>query len=110
MSRRTRAVEAFLLELVHVDADRPSLLSRSTGLPVTDVVREASEHGVVALLAEAAQRQPSAWPSLTKATAEQWSGHVAWTMRMLVDLQEVTETIEHRTAPTISTNRAGRST
>ena len=94
MSRRTRAVEAFLLELVHVDADRPSLLARSTGLPVTDLVREATEHGVLALLAEAAHRHPSAWPSLTQATSEQWAGHVAWTMRQLVDLREVTETLE----------------
>ena len=99
MSRHTRAVEAFLLRLVHVDADRPSLLARSTGLPVTDVVREATEHGVLALLAEAAQRHPSSWPSLTQATAEQWSGHVAWTMRMLVDLQEVTETLEQAGLP-----------
>ena len=99
MSRRTRAVEAFLLELVHVDADRPSLLARSTGLPVTNVVREATEHGVLALLAEAAQLHPSAWPSLTQATAPQWSGHLAWTMRMLVDLQEVTETLEQACIP-----------
>ncbi len=99
MSRRTRSVEAFLLELVHVDADRPSLLARSTGLPVTEVVREATEHGVLALLAEAAHRHPGAWPSLTQATAEQWSGHVAWTMRQLVDLREVTESLNQAGIP-----------
>lgn len=93
MSRSSRAVEAFLLQLVQHDADRVKLL-RDTRLPEDDLIREATEHGVIALLAEAAQRQPKAWPEITAATREQWSGHLAWTMRLLVDLQELTTTLD----------------
>lgn len=88
-------MEAFLLQLAHVDADRPALLAASSHLPGHDLVREATEHGVLALLAEAAQREPTAWPALTAATAEPWSGHLAWTMRLLVDLQELTTALGH---------------
>jgi hypothetical protein len=90
----SRAVERFLLDLVRVDADRERLLSTATHLPVELVLAEATDHGVVGLLMEAAQSAPQAWPAMTAASAEQWSSHVAWTMRLLVELREVVEALD----------------